>query len=436
MTELDRLWRSNRRAIIVWLCVTGIMLVYCLFGAFTYQPTLWYSWKGPVLLLLSVGYISWFVYGSLQRSPVKVPAANRRSISWQSALRYWGVVFTIYCVMTALSPMMGWMFWASFGLALGIFRFPWVLLPVVMSILGVFYAIFVTERPPANAASWIVLSITIGSISIGYAMYSSSRVMRERIEREHAFVALEDVHRQLADAHYQLELSAERDAEMAVISERNRLTREMHDTTGQALVLIAVKLEAAQRLRAIQPERADIEIETVKEIVRATMGEMRDSLANIRMPMVMQHPIAEILARRTRESSERAGFHVTYRLQSDLENLSAPIREALYRITVEALTNIEKHAHAHSVTLSLSTRAESLMLEIADDGVGLAATANTGWRFSGASTGKAPSSPPGHYGITGMRERAEALNGQFIVDSCPGEGTIVKATIPLPMVGD
>ena len=142
--------------------------------------------------------------------------------------------------------------------------------------------------------------------------------MRERVEREHVFSALEDAHRQLADAHRQLELSAEREAELAVFSERSRLAREMHDTIGHALVLSAVKLEAAQRLRAVNPERADHEIEATKEIVRSTMSEMRASLANLRSPITTQQSIAEMLARRAREGSERAGFHVTYHLQDDL----------------------------------------------------------------------------------------------------------------------
>jgi signal transduction histidine kinase len=264
-------------------------------------------------------------------------------------------------------------------------------------------------------------------------MYSGNQAIRDRVERERAFSALEDMHRQLADAHYQLELSAERDAELAIVSERNRLAREMHDTIGQALVLIVVKLEAAQRLRAVQPERADYELELIKEMVRTTMRDLRDSLADLRLPIVSQHSIGEILARRTRESSERAGFLVTYQLQPDLDHLSVAIREALYRITIEALTNIEKHAHAHAITLSISSCDSVIALQLTDDGVGLPVEVNAGGRPAWPAK---PYSPPGHYGITGMRERAEALGGHLIVDSRPGQGTTIKASIPLSLDSD
>jgi signal transduction histidine kinase len=334
------------------------------------------------------------------------------------------------CLMTALSPMMGWMFWASFGMALGIFRLPLALLPAGLSIVGVFYALIATENPPPEAIIWIAISMGVGILSTGYMTYTSNRLMRERVEREQVFSALEDAHRQLADAHRQLELSAEHEATLAVFSERSRLAREMHDTIGHALVLIAVKLEAAQRLRAVNPERADHEIEMTKEIVRSTMSEMRASLANLRSPITTQQSIGEMLARRARESSERAGFHVAYHLQPDLDNLPTPIREALYRIGTEALTNIEKHARAHAVTLSLAHCDEAITLRVEDDGVGLPALVAAGPRAAEVQPAT-PASPAGHYGITGMRERAEALGGQLSITPRPGGGTIVEARIAL-----
>src|SRR5579871_6251928 len=424
-SELERLSQSSRRVVLFWLFVTVIMLAYCLVGAFTNQPDMLFTWRGGALLLLSLGYLSWYAMWAFKHSRKRGAVIGGLRLPWRAALWRWGCVFATLCLMTALSPMMGWMFWASFGMAMGIFRFPFALLPAGLSILGVYYALIVTNDPPPEAVIWIVISMGMGILSVGYTTYTANRLMRERVEREHVFSRLEDAHQQLAEAHRQLELSAEREAEFAVFTERARLAREMHDTIGHALVLAAVKLEASQRLRAVNPERADHEIEVTKELVRSTMSEMRATLANLRAPITAQQSIADMLARRARESSERSGFHVTYQMQPDLGDLRAPVREALYRIGAEALTNIEKHAHAHNVTLSLSRCDEQVALQIEDDGVGLPALITAGQRAA------QPASPPGHYGITGMCERVEALHGRLSLRPRPDGGTIVEASIPL-----
>ncbi len=429
-SELERLSRSSRRVIVFWFCITVCLLTYSLMGVFTDQPDMLHTWRGAALLLLSAAYLSWYAIWAVTHSRKRHAIIGVGPLPWRDALVRWGAVFLVIGLMAALHPMMAWMFWATFGMAMGMFSLPLALLPAGLSFLGVLYALILAENPPPEAIIWIVISMGLGVVSVGYSISMSNRLMRERVEREQVFSALEDAHRQLADAHRQLALSAEREAEMAVLSERARLAREMHDTIGHALVLIAVKLEAAQRLRAVNPERADHEIEITKEVVRSTMSEMRASLANLRSPTTTQQPIAEMLARRARESSERAGFRVIYRMQSDLGDLCAPVREALYRITVEALTNIEKHAQAHNVTLSLARHDETISLQIEDDGVGLPALATAGQRAAETASAQ-PSSPPGHYGITGMRERVEALGGRFTLGPRPGGGTIVAASLPL-----
>jgi signal transduction histidine kinase len=430
-SELERLHKSGGRMMLFWFVVTTIMTIYCLFGAFTDQPAMLTNWRGAALLLLAgiflFRYARWYWTAFHKRHSAAYTAALP---PWRSALLHWGINFGMICLMTALHPLMGWLFWVTFGMALGVFRFPFTLLPVALSALGIFYTMLVTSNAPPAAIPWIILGLGFGMAVSGYMSYLPSRLMRERAERERLFSQLEDTHRQLAEAHHQLELSAEREARMAVFGERARLAREMHDTIGHALVLVAVKLEAAQRLRAVNPERADHEIDVTKEIVRSTMNEMRATLANLRAPIGEQEPVGEVLARRAREAGERAGFHVTYRIASDLGDLSASTREALSRLGAEALTNIEKHAQAHEVVLSLTRQCELITLRIEDDGVGLPALVTAGRRAGSASAAQ-PSSPPGHYGITGMRERVEAVGGQLRLLSQPGKGTVVEAQIPL-----
>ena len=428
-SELERLQQSGRRINLFWLIVTTCMTAFCLFGAFSDQPTMLHDWRGAALLLLSSVFVfryAWWYWTAFhkQREPL-----GRGSIPWQSALRRWSIIFGNIALMTALHPMMGWLFWTTFGMAFSIFRMPLLPFPVGVCVLGLFYTLFAISQPPIEAIPWIIISMGLGMLSSGYMAYLQGRLMRERIEREHVFSSLEDAHRQLGEAHRQLELSAEREAEFAVFAERARLAREMHDTIGHALVLAAVKLEAAQRLRAVNPERADHEIEVTKEVVRSTMSEMRATLANLRAPINEQAPLGEALARRAREAGERAGFHVTYQLAPDLCELPAQAREALFRIGTEALTNIEKHARAREVSISLAQQGDVISLRIEDNGIGLLTPVAAGKR-TGKLEANQLSSQPGHYGITGMRERAEALGGHLALTSHPGKGTIVEACIP------
>ncbi len=429
-SELARLHQSSRKTNLFWFIVTLGLTIYCLSGVFLEQPDMLHTWRGGALLLLSSAFLFRYAFSYWKRYYTRQGRSETWPIPWRPALRNWSLNFVLVCLMTTLHPLMGWLFWTTFGMAFGLFCPPWMLVPATLSALGIFYTLLVTSNPPLQALPWIIISMGLSILCSGYLAYLPGRLMRERIEREQVFSRLEEAHRQLAEAHRQLALSAEREAELAVYQERARLAREMHDTIGHALVLMTVKLEAAQRLRAVNPERADHEIEATKEIARSTMSEMRATLANLRASAVEHEPVGEALARRAREAGEHAGFHVTYQIDPDLGELRLPLREALYRVGTEALTNIEKHARAHEVSIHLARQGDAICLRIEDDGVGLPVPSAAGKRANGAPAFQ-PSSPPGHYGITGMRERVEALGGQFTLTSRPGKGTIVEVSIPL-----
>jgi signal transduction histidine kinase len=436
-TQIDRLQRTSRRMTLFWTIVAYFSLAYCLIGAFGDQPQLRHSWRGAALLLLAAIFVLWYlrwlvnIYRRREWSPGGWPPP------WRRAIREWGLVFLLISLMVAIHPVMGWLFWCTFGMSFAFFKPPWMLIPAFLSWLGIVYTLLVTANPPPDAIIWIVVSLSLSTLAVGYSLYLMTHLLHQRYEREHVFTQLEDAHRQLAEAHRQLERSAERDAELAVLAERNRLARDMHDTIGHALVLIAVKLEAAQRLRPVNPARADHEIDVTKEVVRTTMSELRASLADLRTPALEQPPLGQALACKAREIGERAGFQAQCSFLGDIE-LSQPHYEALYRVAAEALTNVEKHAHAHHVTLALAHQQGRLILRIEDDGIGLPALVFSG---SSAAAGTAtagtqvdslsqPASPPGHYGITGMRERLEALSGTLALAPRPGGGTIVEATLP------
>jgi signal transduction histidine kinase len=189
----------------------------------------------------------------------------------------------------------------------------------------------------------------------------------------------------------------------------------MHDSLGHALVSIAIKLEAVQRLYAVDVERASAEMEETKALVRSTMADLRSSLAGLRPAALEEQPLSGALAEMTREMGRRSGVEATCTVDEQVALLDRAVQETLYRVGQEALTNVAKHARAQRVAVKLAVQGSAVVLEVSDNGVGLDAVQRNG---------------AGHYGILGMRERVEALGGRLTLGPLPEGGTVLRATVP------
>lgn len=177
-----------------------------------------------------------------------------------------------------------------------------------------------------------------------------------------------------------------------------------------------MKIEAAQRLQAVDPDRAAGEWEDTKALVRSTMADLRNSLAGLRPPALEEQPFCEALAALADEMGRRTGVGVAHAINPDCATLDRPTQEALYRVAQEALTNVAKHARATHAWLTLTMQDGTAALEVADDGIGLDSASRNGG---------------GHYGVLGMRERMETLDGVLTLGPRPGGGTCLRARAPL-----
>jgi signal transduction histidine kinase len=254
----------------------------------------------------------------------------------------------------------------------------------------------------------ISLLATVGLI------YTLATVMRQRLERDRLIA-------ELREAHQELRVSAARDVELAALRERNRLAREMHDSLGHALVLIAVKIEAAQRLQAVDPERAAAEWEETKSLVRSTMSDLRSSLAGLRLPALEERPFRSALTTLASGLQRGSNIAVAVDVPEEADGLDLEVQEALYRVAQEALANVARHAHARHAWLTVTLGREAARLVVEDDGVGL---------------GAGPQSTGTHFGVVGMRERVEGLGGVFMVRPRQSGGTTVYAVVPLGISAD
>ncbi|MBI4338071.1 MAG: hypothetical protein HY683_09630 [Chloroflexi bacterium] len=205
--------------------------------------------------------------------------------------------------------------------------------------------------------------------------------------------------------------------------ERRRLRRDLHDGLGPVLGGITLKLDAARNLLDRDPAAADAVLADVKGQTQRALADIRRLAYALRPPALDQLGLAMALreyagglqpATPGGEPSESKGVQVRIDLPVDLPPLPAAVEVGVYRIAVEALTNVERHSRARSCVVQLSLADENILeLDVADDGVGL---------------------PPGHttgVGIAAMKERAEELGGSCVVESVPGEGTRVRVCIPV-----
>jgi signal transduction histidine kinase len=327
-------------------------------------------------------------------------------MAWRSALTYFGGQFLALAVLLALSDSFVGLGFALLGQVLGVLR-PrhWALALVPLLALLARPLGWLNLGPGSD---WLGLASLVLMLGIWlFVAILLSLLFTQRFR-------LLGLVSELRAAHLQLEAAAQQQEELAVLRERTRVAREMHDSLGHALVSVNVKLEVAQRLYRVDAARADDELEATRALVRATMGELRRSLAALRSPPPDERDLPAALRRLADEVGSRGTIQVSVAADSQ-EGPDPAVAEALFLIAREALLNVERHARATRATVWLGRTATGWSLEVRDDGVG----------FPPAELRK-----PGHFGVVGMRERAAALGGSLEVRSHPQRGTCVATEIP------
>lgn len=254
---------------------------------------------------------------------------------------------------------------------------------------------------------WFLLMMVVWGLLVVFMLYINNLTQTSQERGE--LVA------ELQAAQKELELAQQREAELAVLRERERLARDLHDSLGHALVAISVQLEAIQRLYRVDPEAASAQVDETKALARSSMDTLRRSISGLRAPGLMDRALRPALQTLCVELGQRTGLEIGCQVDEGADALSPPLSEALWWVTQEALVNVEKHATAQVVQVSLQCQPQAVVLSVTDDGVGLSAGAE---------------SAPNRFGLRGMRERVEGLGGRLIL-SGDENGTVVQARLPV-----
>jgi len=215
----------------------------------------------------------------------------------------------------------------------------------------------------------------------------------------------------LAEANRLLRENAAQVEELAVTKERNRLAREIHDSLGHYLTVVNVQIGAAQAILEQDRPRALDHLSNAQALTQEGLAEVRRSVAALRAAPTESRPLPEALAKLA-EQWNAAGLRAKFAVAGTIRPLTPQANLTLYRAAQEALTNVGKHAHATSVDLHLDYGDATLVrLRIKDDGLG---SANS----------------EGGFGLLGVRERVQLLNGTVHVHGGTGEGFSLEVELP------
>lgn len=204
--------------------------------------------------------------------------------------------------------------------------------------------------------------------------------------------------------------------------ERRKLAREIHDGPAQLLANLGMRLDGCQRLADLDPQRLKEELQQLKELVQLSLQDVRKILFDLR-PMALDD-LGLVPALRAYVKGYQARTAIAVDLASfGADRRFAPAFEvAVYRLVQECLTNVEKHAAATRVWITLECRGQELKVTVKDNGVGF-------------DPARVQETPHRGFGLRGMRERAELVSGRMEIQSSPGQGTRVQFTFPLPEAG-
>ena len=213
-------------------------------------------------------------------------------------------------------------------------------------------------------------------------------------------------------------LRAEREFR-AVLAERNRIAREVHDTLAQGYVGVSVQLEVLSELLRNNKTAAAIKhLDTARQNVREGLAEARQSIWALRSQDSGENTLP-VRLRRATEQANGHGVEAAFSLYGAYRHMSADTEREFLRVGQEAIHNVKKHAGASHLAVQLEYGPAEVALVVRDDGRGFEIN-------DGAA------SPPGHYGLTGMRERAQAIGGTLELSSEPGSGTTVRLQVMTP----
>jgi signal transduction histidine kinase len=267
---------------------------------------------------------------------------------------------------------------------------------------------------------WLMLAGGLLSSALLFGMFYSLASSRSR-----AVAIANEITKELRESEEGLRTSAEQLQALSrrlvdvQESERRQFSRELHDRVGQNLTALSISVDILKtQLPGNGNEAFRSRLDDAAELLESTAGAIENVMSELRPPMLDDYGLLPALQWYANEFSRRTGIEVMVEGDERIERLTQASEIALFRIVQEALNNVAKHAHARRVHITLEHAASEFIMSVSDDGVGLDAAPTLDSRRR-----------PG-LGMVTMRERTQAVGGQFEIEAASGHGTRVVVRIP------
>ena len=253
---------------------------------------------------------------------------------------------------------------------------------------------------------WWFYALCVSAMSLGIVGVYRLRVHDMALQKQ-------ELERLVGERTKQIEQLFEQTKELAILEERNRLARDLHDSAKQKAFAALAQLGAARSLGNDTAGKGALHLQEAEVLVSEVIQEITFLIQEIHPAALKEKGLSAVLREYAFEWGNRTGIAVDLSLNGD-GRLPLEIEQALYRAIQEALANVARHSNARTVRLSLAVRPEEVNISVVDDGQGFD-----------------PSQTPRGMGLRSINERVERFGGRFTLESAPGDGTRLIITIPV-----
>ena len=381
------------------MSVTGLVFLYG--WSLYYQEHL----RKPAVLVSFT--VLMLIHGILQLNTPRYATSTRRS------LPYFIVQFSLAFILTYMGrnlALVYGMYMSILGISAGFFGLtPMGGLAILLSLAGSAVNFLLIESPN-QLWVWALTALPMSAFVLIYVMmYHRMGVAHEQTQT--LLHDLENAHRQLANYAAQVE-------ELTRVAERQRMARELHDTLSQGLAGLILQLEAASaHLESQRTEKAQTILAQAMTQARGTLADARRAIGDLReMPAEQPPDLAQAVRLEAAQFKETSGIPCEVDITEDMPNLPDTVYETALRMVSECLSNTARHAQAQRAWIRMAAVGKVLYVETGDDG--------KGFNISQALNQE------GHFGMLGVRERADLAGGKLLINSQPGLGTVIRLELP------
>ncbi len=275
---------------------------------------------------------------------------------------------------------------------------------------------FPPHHPPMR--SLLGVPVRIKGRIIGNFYLTDKRAAAEFSDDDQRLIELFAQHAGIAIENARLHEAVGR---LAVIEERDRIGKDLHDGIIQSMYGVSLSLEDMPELMEEDPAEARARVDRAIDSLHDTIRDLRGFIFGLRPELVDRTDLVGLLLALTEQLHQNSLVEVVLDLPDGLVEPPAHVRAELLQIARESLSNVARHARATKATVRLAPEGTDLVLEIRDNGRGFEPLATP---------------PHGHYGLANMHDRANALHGDLVVESSPGAGTRIIVRIPVAGYGE